>query len=259
MSLSETTRKILRLVETRSGIPVHVAPDPNLPGTALAKVVMARAPLALHRVLYRPDTSTPPDYLICQQAGGILRFFAAPPDKRFDFAASPEGIAAVERLVQAHPVAQSLPAHALPQLCQIILDGLLSHLRSIPVGMRVDGWLATELPELAGLQKASIVRQLQDSLATLAPQHRQVTPPQIYDATQAITAAFALFWAGRLNQPQLALPFKSAGYFPAGQELLAIWEATPDLAENDCALIDAWAEKLGIAGWHQWLPYSAPQ
>jgi hypothetical protein len=258
MSLSETTRKVLRMVETQTGIPVHVAPDPDLPGTALAKVVMARAPLALHRVLYRPDSSTPPDYLICHQAGGILRFFAAPPDKRFDFAASPQGIAAVERLVKAHPVAKALPPHALPQLCQIILDGLLSHLRSIPVGMRVDGWLATEMPELAESQKASILRQLDDAMATLAPQHRQVTPPKVYDATQAISAAFALYWAGRLSQPQLVLPFKAAGYLQAGEELLAIWEATLDLAENDRALIDAWAEKLGLAGWHQWLPYSAP-
>jgi hypothetical protein len=32
MSLSETTKKVLRLVEDRSGIPVHVEPDPNLPG-----------------------------------------------------------------------------------------------------------------------------------------------------------------------------------------------------------------------------------
>ena len=99
---------------------------------------------------------------------------------------------------------------------------------------------------------------MQDSLATLAPQHRQVTPPKVYDATQAITAAFALYWAGRLNQPQLALPFKTAGYLQAGEELLAIWEATPDLAENDRALIDAWADKLGLADWYQWLPYSAP-
>jgi hypothetical protein len=40
MNLSEITQKVLRLVETRSGIPAHVEPDPNLPGTALAKVVM---------------------------------------------------------------------------------------------------------------------------------------------------------------------------------------------------------------------------
>jgi len=48
MSLSETTRKVLGLVEERSGIPVHVEPDPNLPGTLLAKVVMARDNLPLH-------------------------------------------------------------------------------------------------------------------------------------------------------------------------------------------------------------------
>jgi hypothetical protein len=259
MALSETTRAVLRLVEQRSGIPVHVEPDPSLPGTILAKVVMARGALALHRVTYRPHSSTPPDYLICQQAGFILRLFATPPEKRFDFAPSPAGHSAVERLVKAHPVAGSLPPQALPQLCGMLLDGLLSHLRSVPVGMRVDRWLANDFPELAELQKSSIVRQVQDSAATLAPKHRQVAPQKIYDATQAISAAFAAYWADQLNQPQLTLPFKSTGYFQTGQELLAIWKGVQEAAENDCALIDAWAEKLGIAGWYEWVPYSAPK
>ena len=98
MSLSEITQKVLRLVETRSGIPVDVEQDPGLPGTMLAKVVMARGTLNLHRVSYRPDSSLAPDYLICKQAGYILRLFDTPPEKRFDFAGSPEGFAAVERL-----------------------------------------------------------------------------------------------------------------------------------------------------------------
>jgi len=259
MSLSDITQKVLRLVETRSGIPVDVEPDPSLPGSILAKVVMARGALALHRVTYRPDSSSPPDYLICSQAGFILRLFDTPPEKRFDFAASAEGDAAVERLVKAHPVGKALPSHALPQLCRMLRDGVLSHLRSIPLGMRVDRWLATEFPALAELQKASILRQLQDSVTTLAPQHSQVSPQKIYDATQRISAAFAAFWAGRLNQPQLALPFKAAGYLQAGQELVTIWESTPDAAENDRQIVDGWAEKLGIAGWYQWVPYSAPK
>ncbi len=82
MSLGDTTQKVLRLVETRTGIPVHVEPDPNLPGTLLAKVVMARGKLALHRVTYRPDSASRPDYLICQQAGFILRLFDAPAEKQ---------------------------------------------------------------------------------------------------------------------------------------------------------------------------------
>ena len=108
MNLNEITRQVLSLVETKSGIPVHVEPDPNLPGTLLAKVVMARGALALHRVSYRPDSAMPPDYLICKQAGYILRVFDTPPAMRFDFAASPEGDAAVESLVKAHPVAKAL-------------------------------------------------------------------------------------------------------------------------------------------------------
>jgi len=259
MSLSDITQQVLRLVETRSGIPVHVEPDPNLPGTTLAKVVMARGKVALHRVSYRPDSSSPPDYLICKQAGYILRLFDTPPEKRYDFAASPEGQTAVLRLVEAHPVAKMVSPEALPQFCQMLYDGLMFHLRSIPVGMRVDRWLATGFPALVDLQKASVLRELQDSVTTLAPQHRQVSPQKIFDATQAISAAFAAFWAARLSQPQLALPFKTAGYLQAGQELLSIWESTPDSAENDRAIIDGWADKLGIAGWHQWVPYSAPK
>lgn len=259
MRLSETTRKVLQLVETRSGIPVHVEPDPNLPGTMLAKVVMARGALALHSVTYRPNSSSPPDYLICQQAGFILRLFETPPEKRFDFAPSPAGRSAVERLVKAHPVAGSLPPQALPQLCGMLLDGLLSHLRSIPVSMRVDRWLAKDFPELAELQKSSIIRQVQDSAATLAPQHRHVAPQKIYHATQTISAAFASYCADQLNQRQLALPFKSTGYFQTGQELLAIWKIVPEAPENDRTIIDRWAAKLGIAGWYEWVPYSAPK
>jgi hypothetical protein len=70
MNFSEITRNVLRLVETRSGIPVHVEVDSSLPGSTLAKVVMARGALALHRVTYRPDSSSPPDYLDLS-AGGI--------------------------------------------------------------------------------------------------------------------------------------------------------------------------------------------
>jgi hypothetical protein len=259
MNLSETTRTLLRLVETRSGIPVNVEPDPSLPVGTLAKVVVARGTLNLHRVSYRPDSSLAPDYLICKQAGYILRLFDTPPEKRFDFAGSSEGAAAVERLVNAHPVAKMMPPEALPKFCQILYDGLMFHLRSIPVGMRVDHWLETEFSALAESQKVSVLREVQDAVATLAQQHRQYSPPKIYDATQAISAAFTAYWGNRLNQPQLSLPFKAAGYLQAGQELLSLWQSTPDAAENDRALIDGWAKKLEIAGWYRWLPYAVPK
>jgi hypothetical protein len=259
MNLSETTRKVLHLVEERSGIPVHVEADPNLPGTLLAKVIMARGSLALHQVFYRPNGSAPPDYLICSQAAFILRLFSTPPEKRFDFASARTGRLAVEKLVKDHPVSRLLPAEQLPKYCDMLRDGLLSHLRSIPVGMRVEKWLAENFSELASLQKQAVLRQVQDSVATLATQHRDTAPKLIYDATQSISAAYAAFWANRFQQHQLALPFKAAGYLDAGLALLKTWEELPDAPENDRLIVDRWAEKLGVAGWYQWVPYSSPK
>jgi hypothetical protein len=259
MIFGDAVKKVLGLVEERSGIPVHIEPDPDLPGTLLAKVLMARGALRLHRVLYRPNSSTPPDYLICQQAGFILRHFGCPPEKRFDFASAEAGDRAVEKLIKAHPVAKRLPPQSLPQFCQVLRDGFLYHLRSIPVGMRVDLWLANEFPELRQLQKESVLRQVQDSASTLAPHQQEMTPKEIFDVTQRISAAFTIFWGEQLHQPQLALPFKAAGYGQGGQELLQLWESTPDTPENDRLLVDRWAEKLGVAGWYRWVPYSEPK
>lgn len=259
MSLNETTRQVLRLVEERSGIPVHVEPDPNLPGTLLATVTMARGKLALHRVVYRPNSATPPDYLICKQAGFILRLFATPSEQRKDFAGTAAANLAVERLVREHPVAQMLPPAALPQYVQLLRDGLLHHLRSIPISLRVDHWLAVEFPELKELQRQAVLQQLQDAALTLAPQHRQSTPALIFNATQGINAAFAAYWAQRLEQPQLTLPYRATGHIETGASLLAIWEAIPDLPENDGQLVDRWAEWFGIADWYQWVPYLAPK
>jgi hypothetical protein len=38
-----------------------------------------------------------------------------------------------------------------------------------------------------------------------------------------------------------------------------LWEATPEAAENDRALVDGWAEQLEISGWYQWVPYAGPK
>jgi hypothetical protein len=170
-----------------------------------------------------------------------------------------EGNRVVQALVEANPMLSSLPVHAKPQLVQMLRDGVLNHLRSIPLGMTVDRWIAGEFPELRDLQRASVMRQLQDSTATLAPQHRQTTPELIYDATQTISAAFAAFWAERLGQPQLSLPFRATGYLDPGLELLAVWQSTPDVAEHDRDIVDQWAKNLGIGSWYQWVPYLAPK
>ena len=256
MGLSATTQKVIKLVEEKTGFPVHVEPDSSLPPAQLARVVVARADLHLHRILHRPDASA--DYLICHQCGFILRLFSVPPDERFELTFAEQADEEIRRLVERHPLIGQLPAEAAATLVKMLRDGLLNHLRSTPVGMRVDEWIAADFPELADLQRRALLRELEDAATTLAPRFRQVSPDPIYRPTQVISAAFAQFWAGRLNQAQIALPYKAAGFLPAGEGLLAIWHSIPGDAGHDRQLVDAWAEKLGLANWHRWVPYSTP-
>jgi hypothetical protein len=80
MNFRETTRRIISLVEEKTGFPVRVTKDLSL--KTLATVRMAREPMPVHMIIYNPSINTAPDYLICYQCGFILRLFSCPPSKR---------------------------------------------------------------------------------------------------------------------------------------------------------------------------------
>src|SRR5215211_5918066 len=102
---------------------------------------MARAGgLPAHLISYKQSPGEAPDYQICFQCTYILRLFANPPEKRFDLVGTEKGQAEVERMMTAPDGVVS--KHQLRQaqkeeLRSQFLNGLLVHLHSIPVGLRV--------------------------------------------------------------------------------------------------------------------------
>jgi hypothetical protein len=47
-----------------------------------------------------------------------------------------------------------LPAPSLRKYADQLFDGLMTQLRSVPIGLRVDAWLAADYSELRELQQA---------------------------------------------------------------------------------------------------------
>ena len=141
----------------------------------------------------------------------------------------------------------------IPGICEQLLHGLMTDLRSIPVGLRVDNWIFVEHPDLVEMQKKAIQRQLKENLGSTSDTVRASIPPQIYDATMTINAAYAQFWAEKWNQPELALSYKASGHAAAGENLLKILHDIPDSGRTDRALIDAWGAALNVTGWYVWL------
>lgn len=250
--------QVLQLVRERTGKPVHVEPDRSLPPNVLAKLDVARGGSPFHRIAIHPSAINDPDYLIVFQAGFLLRRFAVPPSQRRDFAERPKADETVRHWVQNNPNARHLAAAMNPQLLRFLCSGLLSQVRSMPVGLRVDDWIRKDFPELAKLQRKALDRQMNDNAAGLRPEVQRAMPGEALRASLGMNAAFALYWARTLNLPQLVIPYRAAGYEKVGTAVLEVWDRTPSGPESDDQLVDAWAELLGMADWYQWIEEHCP-
>ena len=254
MALGKSVETVLRLVEETTGLPVHVEPDDSLPSNILARLNMARGKVPFHRIAYQPNRSTSPDYLIVYQCGFVLRQYAVPVSERVDFARADLAERKVRQWVTENPKMPGMPEKARNDLTGFLFDGILAQLRSIPVGLRVDSWILDRCPDLAPLQREAALQQLSDNTAGLRPEVLEMMPDQALAASLSMGAAFAIYWAEKLNQPQISLPYRATGHLVAGQELFELCGSIPDDPAKDRHLIDAWADALGLQGWYRWIP-----
>lgn len=250
-ALRQTTRSLITLAEAQSGKQVVVQDEPSLQTNA--SVSMARGDAPAHVIRYKPISGEDPDYLICHQCGFILRKYAVPADQRVDFASDSVGTSIVTRLIKnSMGKKHQLDSDRLTATAQQILDGLLVHLMSTPLGLRVGRWLRDDYPDLSSLQERQIMRELTTNERTNTPDIKRRIPKKVFDATQTINAAYAIAWADTLGQPQLTHPYTS--YLRHGQDLVDLLEEIPAEPEHDRDLIDAWGEQLQLSEWYRWVP-----
>ncbi len=136
-----------------------------------------------------------------------------------------------------------------------LLQGLIVHLYSVAVGLRVSDKLTLDHPELLEFESQHVERELQTNLNGLAEQVRATLPREVFDATHKINTAFALYWSQRLEKPEVVNPYRSHGFESAGQKLLKVFESISSEAGRDYELVDAWAESLNIRDWYVWVKY----
>ncbi len=159
----------------------------------------------------------------------------------------------VKQMIEKHlrMTGSDVPMSMVPQFCQQLGHGLGLQLRSMPIAIRVDEWLYRDYPALADLQRKSIERQLQEAMHALGPRVRAFAPQRIIDANVGMSCAFAKFWASTWNEPEVALPFTSAGYSKIGDELSGLVQSLDRSPDGDRELVNQWAERLGLASWFQ--------
>ena len=250
MALSDAVTSIFESVKHRTSIPVEVLTDSGLrvPG----RVQMARAGMRSHLATYNPNLATA-EYYLAFEAAFILRLFETPAASRALFAGTGEGMAELARLPLTAPLAL-IPAAARQQLHSQLHDGLLTQVRSQPIGMRINEWLRKEYPELADVQQQGIDNEQRQAAQTVSPDIRLLSPAKVWEASTGMNAAVALFTDQLLGQHRYAVPFRAAGIESRGRELLALWDSIGPEPEHDRERVDGWAGALGLSSWYKWVP-----
>jgi hypothetical protein len=260
LKLREVTRKVISSLEEKSGYLVQVTEEPALP--TLATIRIARGNIPAHILSYKPGPKNEsPDFAICWQCAFALRMYECPLDQRFLIAGNPEGDKALDAILKAVPGILEdyhLNKTQFETFKQQFLSGLITHLRSVPIGLRVSERLTLDYPDLLELEPLQVEKELAIAKESLSVRIRESMPAEIYNPTQYINAAYALFWAARLEKPAVVNPFHLNGFDRNGQQLLNIYESVPGDPAHDNELIDRWADYLKIRKWYSWLPYQAP-
>jgi hypothetical protein len=257
MNWMQATATIMDTVEKQTGKPIHVEVDPKLP--TMARVSMAHGGDSAHRIIHRPAAPNL-DYLVAFQCGFIIRLYETPPSDRFEFGESETGRASARHLVSEAGSAlqrKGIPMAMLSQLAGQFFDGLLTQLRSIPIGMRVESWLWECFPELHDQHKDCVGRQQRENAQALGPQIRGMTPGPIYNSNAAMNCAYAMFADRLFGTPLYEVPYRSAGFVERGSRLLDLFDGMATEASADRQLVDAWGQDLGLSDWYTWVPFGA--
>jgi len=248
-NLRAATKGILKRVEQKTGKSIEFVRDDQM--SLLATLQIARNGADFHVLRYRPSNE-PMDYLVAFQAGFVLRLFENEPSQRFDFAPSPTAGQYVEPLLTTTQFLGPADTQPLCEFAKFIAQWALLNLRSLPIGMRIDSWIAIEYPELKDLQLTSIGLQQQQNVDLLSYKLGKLTIPT---PLMGSIGAYALFADRMTDAGTFAIPYEAAGVLSQAEELLDIWDELPVDADHDCLLVDSWAAKLGMSSWYTWIPY----
>ena len=248
-NLRPSTLGFLKQVESLSGRPVEFRPDSTL--TLRATLQLARHGAPAHLLRYR-TTNEPLDYWVAYQAAYALRLFELPADARMDLRGTGEAERQVEALLRAGQPLDAADREALPRYKQIVAHWALMNLRSFPIGLRIDQWLASEHPEMRELQLAGIDAIQQENLQVLSKRLGNLSVPT---TLLGPVAACALVADRIRGTESYAIPYHAAGVLDHGHELLAIFDATSADAAHDRDLVDAWGRATGMQDWYSWIPY----
>ncbi|WP_020393949.1 hypothetical protein [Thiolinea disciformis] len=243
----QSTQTLLDKASALSGAGFDIIYDQNLPIASSVRLA-GREGRERHEIILRLP-SDENNYLIAWQAAFVLHQYQMPETERANLRPEPSVLAGVKSdLLALHP---SIPIAQREAFTEHVLGGILTQLRSVPIGMLIDIALHRDYPELHATQQQSLTHQVVEHIACLQ-MTTDLFPKTLLRANQVMNAAQALMVAELFEMPGIFEPYKTVGMEAAATLLLEACLHQVFDETLDRELIDTWARYLGIEDWYRW-------
>lgn len=244
----QSTQTLLDQATTLSGAGFDIVYDYNLPISSSVKIA-GREGRERHEIILRLP-SDENNYLIAWQAAFVLHQFQMPETERANLKPEPTALAPIKKeLLDLHP---QIPMSQRDNFSEHVIGGVLTQLRSMPVGMLIDLALHRDYTELQATQRQSLINQVVEHIGCL-----QMTPDMfprsVLRANQVMNAAQALMVATLFEIPDIFAPYQTVGMEAAASLLLDACMHQVFDETLDRELIDSWGRTLGIEDWYRWV------
>ena len=248
--MNQDTIKLLDVVAQKTGYKVSVGQTKD--STSYARMVAASQANPMHIVDINEKYHKLGDYIVAAQCAMLLVKWANP-EKIPSFVVRDDKMNYLIDKCSNHSALSKLPAESSKQFARMISQGLMNQLQSQPMEMMAIAFCRQNCPELIELQNETVNTSIREATASLAPNIKAMTPPDIFEKNAVMNAAFAINWARLTGSDIAVLPFKSMGFYDKGYDLFKIFESIPDEdTDRYVKNVDGWAQMLQLSSLYEW-------
>ena len=254
LELIEPVKSILSEVEAATGKPLKFVEKDEL--NTFAAVKIARKAMPIHVIFYRTQHDAIINHLVAHECGHILRMFSVPEEKRL-IPAKPKDARAMLQEIEGdlNRISKLIPMQELIQVVGMWTNGLVRQLTNYPPDIMIEKWIYDDYPELRPYQLRSLERQNQQALKGISRKVQMTTPTKIYDSSNIMNYVFFNLLGSHIKA-DLARPYRNTPSSKKGKQLLKLTEKNyMNSYEGDMAMIDRWAEFLGLSKWYSWVEF----
>lgn len=243
----ESTQKLVDKAAEVSGYGFEIVYDQSLP--IASSVNMAGRDGREHHEIVLRLPSDENNYLIAWQAAFVIHQYQMPETERATLKPNPLQLIPVkDELLQLHP---TIPLNQREAFAEHVLGGVLTQLRSVPIGILIDLELHRNYPELQETQKQSLFNQVVEHIGCLQ-MTTDMFPKTVLRANQVMNAAQALMVSQLFDEEGIFAPYEAINMRPAAEVLLEVCLHQVFDETKDRDVIDVWGKNLGVDEWYQW-------